>query len=116
MASHRRRSGAEEAIVFQGQEEPMKAVVVAPGQGRFIAVGSAGTGVTVKCRQCRVLRLWWHRRVLLGHDSFVRGLAVQAAVRTVIVVVILPLTKLFVEEVNVVGDAARGSWCSPRWR
>ena len=26
----------------------MKAVVVAPGEGRFIAVGSAGTGVTVK--------------------------------------------------------------------
>jgi quercetin dioxygenase-like cupin family protein len=26
----------------------MKAVVVAPGDGRFIAVGSAGTGVTVK--------------------------------------------------------------------
>ncbi|MCC7178467.1 MAG: cupin domain-containing protein [Acidobacteria bacterium] len=26
----------------------MKAVVVAPGAGRFIAVGSAGTGVTVK--------------------------------------------------------------------
>jgi uncharacterized cupin superfamily protein len=26
----------------------MRAVVVAPGEGRFIAVGSAGTGVTVK--------------------------------------------------------------------
>jgi uncharacterized cupin superfamily protein len=26
----------------------MQAVVVAPGEGRFIAVGSAGTGVTVK--------------------------------------------------------------------
>jgi uncharacterized cupin superfamily protein len=26
----------------------MKAVVVTPGEGRFIAVGSAGTGVTVK--------------------------------------------------------------------
>jgi uncharacterized cupin superfamily protein len=26
----------------------MKAVVVAPGEGRFIAVGSAGSGVTVK--------------------------------------------------------------------
>ena len=26
----------------------MKAVVVAPGEGRFIALGSAGTGVTVK--------------------------------------------------------------------
>jgi len=26
----------------------MKAIVVAPGEGRFIAVGSAGTGVTVK--------------------------------------------------------------------
>jgi uncharacterized cupin superfamily protein len=26
----------------------MKAVVLGPGQGRFIAVGSAGTGVTVK--------------------------------------------------------------------
>ena len=26
----------------------MRAVVVAPGQGRFIAVGSVGTGVTVK--------------------------------------------------------------------
>jgi len=30
------------------EEGPMQAVVVAPGGGRFIAVGSAGTGVTVK--------------------------------------------------------------------
>ena len=29
----------------------MKAVVVAPGEGRFIAVGSAGTGVTVKASE-----------------------------------------------------------------
>jgi quercetin dioxygenase-like cupin family protein len=29
----------------------MKAVVVAPGQGRFIAVGSAGAGVTVKAAE-----------------------------------------------------------------
>src|SRR4029079_6147299 len=41
-ASRRRRSSAG------GQENVMQAVVVAPGEGRFIAVGSAGTGGTVK--------------------------------------------------------------------
>jgi hypothetical protein len=36
----------------------MKAVVVAPGEGRFIAVGSAGTGVTVKASCACSLRCW----------------------------------------------------------
>lgn len=33
---------------YGGKEDVMTAVVVAPGGGRFIAVGSAGTGVMVK--------------------------------------------------------------------
>jgi mannose-6-phosphate isomerase-like protein (cupin superfamily) len=36
---------------MQDKESAMKAVVVAPGEGRFIAVGSAGAGVTVKASE-----------------------------------------------------------------
>ncbi len=46
----------------------MKAVVVAPGEGRFIAVGSAGTGVTVKASTCETggLCTVWEGRVPPG--------------------------------------------------
>jgi len=46
----------------------MKAVVVGPGEGRFIAVGSAGTGVTVKASATETDSLWtvWEGRVPPG--------------------------------------------------
>ena len=46
----------------------MKAVVVAPGEGRFIAVGSAGTGVTVKASEAETggLCTVWEGRVEPG--------------------------------------------------
>ena len=46
----------------------MKAVVVAPGEGRFIAVGSAGTGVTVKASAAETdgLCTVWEGRVPPG--------------------------------------------------
>jgi len=46
----------------------MKAVVVAPGEGRFIAVGSAGTGVTVKAAAAETdgLCTVWEGRVPPG--------------------------------------------------
>jgi mannose-6-phosphate isomerase-like protein (cupin superfamily) len=46
----------------------MKAVVVAPGDGRFIAVGSAGTGVTVKVSSAETdgLCTVWEDRVPPG--------------------------------------------------
>ena len=46
----------------------MRAVVVAPGEGRFIAVGSAGTGVTVKVSTAETggLCTVWEGRVLPG--------------------------------------------------
>jgi quercetin dioxygenase-like cupin family protein len=39
------------AILEAQTEETMKAVVVAPGEGRFIAVGSSGAGVMVKASE-----------------------------------------------------------------
>jgi len=46
----------------------MKAVVVAPGEGRFIAVGSAGTGVMVKASTTETDGLFtvWEGRVPPG--------------------------------------------------
>jgi quercetin dioxygenase-like cupin family protein len=46
----------------------MKAVVVAPGQGRYISVGSAGTGVTVKASAAETggLCTVWEGRVPPG--------------------------------------------------
>jgi hypothetical protein len=46
----------------------MKAVVVGPGEGRFIAVGSAGTGVTVKASGAETgdLCTVWEGRVPSG--------------------------------------------------
>jgi len=46
----------------------MNAVVVAPGEGRFIAVGSAGTGVTVKASTAETggLCTVWEGRVPPG--------------------------------------------------
>lgn len=46
----------------------MRAVVVAPGAGRFIAVGSAGTGVVVKASQAETggLCTVWEGRVPPG--------------------------------------------------
>ena len=46
----------------------MKAVVVAPGEGRFIAVGSSGTGVTVKASEAETGGLYtvWEGRVPPG--------------------------------------------------
>jgi len=46
----------------------MKAVVVRPGEGRFIAVGSAGTGVTVKASTAETdgLCTVWEGRVPPG--------------------------------------------------
>ena len=46
----------------------MKAVVVAPGDGRFIAVGSAGTGVSVKASATETGGLYsvWEGRVPPG--------------------------------------------------
>jgi quercetin dioxygenase-like cupin family protein len=46
----------------------MKAVVVAPGAGRFIAVGSTGAGVTVKASEAETGGLWtvWEGRVEPG--------------------------------------------------
>ena len=46
----------------------MKAVVVGPGEGRFIAVGSAGTSVTVKASATETDSLWtvWEGRVPPG--------------------------------------------------
>jgi uncharacterized cupin superfamily protein len=46
----------------------MQAVVVAPGEGRFIAVGSAGTGVTVKVSEAETGGLYtiWEGRVPPG--------------------------------------------------
>jgi len=46
----------------------MKAVVVRPGEGRFIAVGSAGTGVTVKASAAETggLCTVWEGRVPPG--------------------------------------------------
>jgi len=46
----------------------MRAVVVAPGEGRFIAVGSAGTGVTVKvsAEETNGLCTVWEGRVPPG--------------------------------------------------
>jgi len=46
----------------------MKAVVVAPGEGRFIAVGSTGTGVTVKASEAETdgLCTVWEGRVAPG--------------------------------------------------
>ena len=43
----------------------MKAVVVAPGEGRFIAVGSTGAGVTVKASEAETGGLYtvWEGRV-----------------------------------------------------
>lgn len=46
----------------------MKAIVLAPGDGRFIAVGSAGTGVTVKASAAETGGLYsvWEGRVPAG--------------------------------------------------
>jgi quercetin dioxygenase-like cupin family protein len=46
----------------------MKATVVSPGEGRFIAVGSAGTGVTVKVSEAETggLCTVWEGRVPPG--------------------------------------------------
>jgi quercetin dioxygenase-like cupin family protein len=46
----------------------MRAVVVAPGEGRFIAVGAAGTGVTVKASAAETADLCtvWEGRVPPG--------------------------------------------------
>jgi uncharacterized cupin superfamily protein len=46
----------------------MRAVVLAPGEGRFIAVGSAGTGVTVKVSAAETggLCTIWEGRVPAG--------------------------------------------------
>jgi hypothetical protein len=46
----------------------MKAVVVAPGDGRFIALGSAGAGVTVKASEAETdgLCTVWEGRVPPG--------------------------------------------------
>jgi quercetin dioxygenase-like cupin family protein len=46
----------------------MKAVIVAPGEGRFIAVGSGGGGVTVKASDVETggLCTVWEGRVLPG--------------------------------------------------
>jgi mannose-6-phosphate isomerase-like protein (cupin superfamily) len=46
----------------------MKAVVVAPGAGRFVAVGSAGAGVMVKASETETggLCTVWESRIALG--------------------------------------------------
>ena len=46
----------------------MKAVVVAPGEGRFVAVGSTGAGVTVKASEAETggLCTVWEARIAPG--------------------------------------------------
>ena len=46
----------------------MKAVVVAPGEGRFVAIGSAGAGVMVKASETETggLCTVWESRIALG--------------------------------------------------
>ena len=52
--------------------------------------------------------LWLRRGLLLGllFDSFVGGLAAEAAVGAVVVVVVLPFLELVVEDLGVVDDDA----------
>src|SRR5262245_35172002 len=68
MASPPRRSCAGTPSCFRDGEDVMKAVVVAPGEGRFIAVGSAGTGVTIKVSAAETSGLCtvWEGRVPPG--------------------------------------------------
>src|SRR5580700_202041 len=72
-------------------------------------MGCKGSRVQISAlrptRTCRVSRL---RRQTGGgfcHEPLVRGLPVESSMRSMVIVVVLPFTKLVVEQVDVVGDA-----------
>ena len=44
-------------------------------------------------------------RLRFGDEPFVRGLAIERPVRTVVIVVVLPLAQLLIEQVDVIRHA-----------